>query len=69
MDSLTILCTDSCCVYNNGNGYYGVCQHPSVKDAGPYYGIDRIYRSSCNLKEYKERGNSDETERLGEASD
>lgn len=52
--SRTVLCTDHLCRHNSGSGYYGLCKHPIVNQPMYTGGIDRMYMSTCKLKETKD---------------
>lgn len=48
----TYLCSDTHCKHNSGGMYYGVCHH-SITEIDRYVGgIDRFYKSGCDLHEY-----------------
>ena len=49
--SKTVLCADHLCKYNNGGGYYGICNHPVMTH--PFYtgGVNRLLMNTCQLRE------------------
>lgn len=53
MSNYTLLCSANC-LHRTGEGYYGICEHPteSGKLAG-YGGVTRNYVSGCNFQEEK----------------
>lgn len=51
MKRMRILCSSSKCVHRRGNGYYGICRHPTSNQIIPYAGITRIYAETCDLME------------------
>ena len=55
MQKIRILCSSSSCNHRGGNGYYGVCHHPTSKQLIPYNGITRIYVEKCDLMEREQR--------------
>mgnify|MGYP006985821153 CR=1 FL=1 len=46
------LCTETGCKHNAGGGYYGVCHHPITEIDRYVGGINRFYKSGCDLCEY-----------------
>jgi len=56
---VSVVCSDLSCKYNSGNGYYGTCNHPSIKDLVSYAGIDRYLRSTCGARESMEKHQGD----------
>lgn len=54
-----VLCSATC-QYNNGNGYYNICHHPSNENLIAYGGIDRYYTSGCDNKDLKVKTNNEE---------
>lgn len=51
MQKLRVLCSSASCAHRYGDGYYGVCQHPTSKQLVPYGGITRMYVGKCDLHE------------------
>lgn len=49
MEKLRVICSSSACVHRKGDGYYGICQHPTSKQLVPYNGITRMYVDTCDL--------------------
>lgn len=55
MRTIKIICSSSSCKHRNGNGYYGVCNHPTSKQIVPYNGITQFYVDKCDLMERERR--------------
>ena len=53
----TMLCEDSSCIYNGNEGVYGICKLYKQKcgDIPPVTGMERMYRSTCDLKETEQK--------------
>lgn len=49
MCGVRLLCSAHC-KYNDGTGYYNLCNHKDVQKVTiPYGGVDRIYTEGCSL--------------------
>lgn len=59
MCGVRLLCSAHC-KYNDGTGYYNLCNHKDVQKATiPYGGVDRIYTEGCPLKQYNKEVNNE----------
>ena len=53
MSGCRVLCAANC-KYNDGTGYYSLCEHDHFKNMPEYGGIDRRYVECCDLMEDRE---------------
>ena len=56
-DKFTLLCSDTNCIHNGGQGVYGICElyRKMYGTRPPYVGMVREYKETCELKEVKKK--------------
>lgn len=61
MSDFRQLCSDTSCIHNGNQGYYGICNLYAEKydNMPPIVGMERLYLESCDNREVNADENSD----------